>query len=230
MSARKAAGLFDHDLPSTVEAVVRRVEKRAGQPITTKKVKSSALGACIGYFTDEGAPQIDAVGKPALEDVVLEVLRLQLRKGRGERDMPYGEMQHEINRALCIRLFRILEDEVLLSEASAHGVACRRRLTALAEESLLDPLRSGSYGKGEKEPLRTRLGALDALEMAVACVNRSTAKSRLREVSLLDDKIARPSAFMFAVMDRYRPFDSAQRMTGAYYVAVPFLFESRNSA
>ncbi|RME71089.1 MAG: hypothetical protein D6776_10740 [Planctomycetota bacterium] len=144
--------------------------------------------------------------------------------------MPYAEMQVEVNRMLCTRLFRVLEEEVLLSQAASHGIAARTRLAERFEKELVEPLRSGKYQKGTKEPLRSRLGALDALEFAVAAVDRPTARARMREVSELDGAIGRTAAFMYAVMDRYRPFDSWDRITGAYYVVVPFLFESRNHA
>ncbi|GIW70539.1 MAG: hypothetical protein KatS3mg102_0081 [Planctomycetota bacterium] len=228
----RGEGLFDLELPPTVEAVVRKVEAIAGQPIAAQKVKGSLLGPCVGYFEDKsGTPVIEASGKPALEDVVLEVLRLALRGGRREQDMPYGELRHERNRALCARLYRIVEEEWLLPEAEAHGVAVRRHLTQRFDAELIEALGAGKYRKGEEEVLRTRLAALDGLELAVAAVDPATARWQVQRVGELDRTAARSMGFMLSVIDRYRPFESVEQMTAAYYVAVPFLFDTAaNSA
>ncbi len=230
MCARKVSGLFDLELPPTVDAIVRRIERKAGVAIEAKKVKNAPLGPCVGYFDAEGTPRIECAGKPSVEDLVLETLRLYLRQGRVEGDMPYGEMQIESNRLLCARLFRILEEDILFSEAAVHGIDARTHVYERLRAELIEPLAAGRYRKKDKATMRARLGALDALECAVASIARETARARLREISEADARIGRSAAFMYAVLDRYRPFDTWERMTAAYYVAVPFLYEHGNHA
>jgi hypothetical protein len=223
--------LFGIELPDRLAAVARKVEALAGAPIGEVRGGDQVdVGAVVGYFDDEGKPFValdEKAGAPTLEGVALEVLRLQHRERRFEKNMPYAEMRHPANRRLCRRLYRILEQEVLASEGESLGLAARASIRDRLNAAFLEPLAAGRYRQGETDPGRQREGALDGLEALIAEADEKAAERIVAAVGEKDAAIARPLGMMYKVVERHRPFDGVDRVRGAYYLAVPFLFDAR---
>lgn len=227
MARRKAdTGFFGLDLPPTIETLTRRFELTHGQPIEQKNVRSHTVAKCLGYFSNDGFPVIESHGKPSLEEVVLELLRLHLRRGEPEKLMPYAEMVHENNRILCTRLYRLMEAELLFADAECHGIRVRDFLVQQLTAELLDELGNGSYRSKDAEPMRSRHAVLDGLELMMADINVESARHVIRKVAEIDDRIAGPMGLVWTLIGNYRPFDSIMSARKAYYIALPFLFET----
>ncbi|MHC4390024.1 MAG: hypothetical protein ACYS22_01740 [Planctomycetota bacterium] len=227
-----AAGLFGLDLPAPILAAARKVEALAKKPIDAKKVKKAGdVAEVVGCINDDGIPEITAFkSKPSVERVSLEVLRLQLRNRTPERRMPYAEMRHESNRRLCTWLYRVIEQEMLLAQAQSFGISVRPLLRRNLEDTVLEPLQNGGYRKGEAEPGRSRAGALDALELLVSYVDPQQAHQAMATVAKLDESIAAKLGLLYTVVENNRPFEDQRRIRAAYYLAVPFLFDTRKQA
>jgi hypothetical protein len=228
-AARK---LFDLELPARIAEIARVVEGRARQPI--HEVRGGGdhgdVAPVIGFFDDTGRPTIsvgEKKGAVALEAVTIEVLRLWLRNSRYEKNMPYSEMRHPANQRLCRRLYRVLEEEILNSEAETAGVTARSWMRERMVHAFVEPLSAGKYRKGEADPGRTREGALDALQASLAEVDTTAARRLGVLVAEHDAAIARAFGLMYRVVEQHRPFDGEERVRGAYYLAVPFLFDAR---
>jgi hypothetical protein len=226
-----AKKLFGVELPEPIAKLARKVTDMAGKPIVEDRLDVADVSPLVGYFDDRGAPHIAASKghEPRLEEIALELTRLDFRKGRFEKNMPYAEMKHEANRRLCRRLYRIIEEEVILAESESLGVQVRALLTARLGKSFVEPLRSGSYRAGDEPPSRIREGALDALELTVAENDSKAAERRILEVADLDMDMARPLGMLYKVIENHRPFEADDRVRAAYYLAVPFLFDARRS-
>lgn len=221
--------LHDVELTLPLEALVRKIEGERKRPIEEGRLKEADVAPVVGFFDDAGAPHIvlSKGAKPTVEEVAVELARLDFRGGRYEKNMPYSEMRHEANRRLCRRLYRIIEQEVVLAEAESLGLGARRRFIERLEESLVGPLDAGSYRKDDADPLRVREGALDGLELMIGEWDELAARNRLSHVAERDAAIARPLGLMYRVVENHRPFDEEQRVRAAYYLAVPFLFDAR---
>ncbi len=224
--------LFDLALPEALAAAARRVTGLAGQEIDTPTVKTKDGVNLVGYFTDNGVPTIECASgyKPSLEEVALEVLRLELRGGQTEQYMPYSEMRHEMNRRLCTSLFRTVEQEVLLALSQSHGVASRGALQKRLLADFLEPLQAGKYRSGDLEPARTRLGSLDGLELLISYADNIESMNLLQQIAACDPAMASQLAVMYRVVQNNRPFDDSRRIRDAYYLSVPFLFDTRKPA
>jgi hypothetical protein len=227
-----AKRLHDVELSLALDALVRKIEGEHKRPIEEQRLTEADVGPVVAFFDDAGAPHM-ALSKgatPTVEDVALELARLDLRSGRREKNMPYAEMRHEANRRLCRRLYRIVEQEIILSEVESLGVAVRRRVLERLEASFIEPLRAGNYRKGEADPGRVREGALDALEVVMTDWDDVAARNRLAHLAEIDMAISRPLGLMYKVIENHRPFEGEARVRAAYYLAVPFLFDARKPA
>jgi hypothetical protein len=222
--------LFDVELPPRLSDMLRIVEGRARQPVGEIRGEQADVGPCVAFFDDTGKPLVayrEKSGAPPLEMLALEVARLWHRGGKLEKYMPYSEMRHAVNQRLCRRLFRIVEEEIIISEVASAGLPVRKYLKERLSELFLEPLQTGKYRASEPDPGRTREGALDALESAVAEYDENTVKRFMVAVAEADAAIARPFGLMYKVIEQHRPFDGDERVKAAYYLAVPFLFDAR---
>lgn len=223
--------LFDIELPERLATAVRKIEAISKGPIgEVRGGEQVDVGPIVAYFDDEGKAVIaldERAGAPKLEGLGIEVLRLQHRERRFEKNMPYAEMRHPANRRLCRRLYRILEQEVLAPEGESLGIGVRAWIRGRMSAAFFEPLVAGSYRQGETDPGRQREGALDALEAALAEANEKESARLILKVGDADPAIARPFGLMYKVVEQHRPFDGVDRVRGAYYLAVPFLFDAR---
>lgn len=222
--------LFGVELPPRVAEVLRLVEARARQPVNEVRGEAADVAPVVGYFDDTGRPFIacrEAESAPPLELVALEVSRLYHRNNRFEKNMPYAEMRHPGNQKLCRRLYRIMEEEIVISDAASLDIPVRAFLREHYAKTLFEPLQAGKFRAKEPDPGRIREGALDALEAAIAEYDEKAAKRLGMTVAELDSGIARPFGLMLKVVEQHRPFDGADRVKAAYYLAVPFLFDAR---
>jgi len=227
----ESSSLFDVELSEPIAAVVRKVEALSSQPIesTTADDDLAAVAPLVGYFDDDGKPKL-ACGdghEPTEADIAVEVLRLELRDRTSEKRMPYADMRNPKNRQLCQSLYRIMENEILLALAQAHGVDSRAAITTRLEKDLIAQLEKNKYRKKERDPARTRLGTLDGLELMVAYVDRDEALRGIEQIAKHDDAIAAQLGLLYKVVQNNRPFDDGHRVRVAYYLAVPFLFDTR---
>jgi len=231
MSAHGAAPrkLFDLDMPSRVGEMLKTIEARAQRPVLQERGEAADTAPVVGFFDDSGAPHIVVAPgfTPTVESVAQEVVRLWVRNGRFEKNMPYAEMRHPGNRKLCRRLYRIVEQEVVTSETQSAGAPVRKWLQERMRTLFLEPLAQGKYRADEQDPGRTREGALDALEAAISEVDGKAAHRIGVTVAEQDAGIARPFGLMYRVVEQYRPFDQPDRIQSAYFLAVPFLFDAR---
>lgn len=225
-AARK---LLEKELAPPIASLVRQIETERKKPFREVRLETVDVAPVVGYVDDDGTPVL-AVSKgasPTEVDVVLEIARVLHRRGRVEKYMPYAEMRHEANRRLCRRLYRVIEEEVLLADVESYGYPARKTLLDRLSERFREPLGRGVYRQGEAEPGRLREGALDALEMAIAETDATTARRFMGEIAELDAGIARPFGLMYKVVENHRPFEADDRVRAAYYLAVPFLFDAR---
>jgi hypothetical protein len=232
MSAHGSAQrkLFNVELPARVAEVLRLVEMRARQPVNEVRGESADVAPLVGFFDDSGRPFIayrEKSGAPPLELLALEISRLYHRNNKFEKNMPYAEMRHPVNQKLCRRLYRVLEEEIVISETASLDIPIRPYLRDYWQAHLLDPLQAGKYRAKEADPGRMREGSLDALEAAIAEYDERAAKRLGITIAELDSAIARPFGLMQRVVEQHRPFDGADRVKAAYYLAVPFLFDAR---
>src|SRR5437763_1596838 len=111
--------LHDVELTLPLEALVRKIEGENKKPIEEGRLKEADVAPVIGFFDDTGVPRVMIANgaQASVEDVAVELARLDFRCGRFEKNMPYSEMRHEQNRRLCRRLYRIVEQEIVLAEA-----------------------------------------------------------------------------------------------------------------
>jgi hypothetical protein len=116
---------------------------------------------------------------------------------------------------------------VLLAISQSHGVGSRNILQKRLFSDFLGPLQAGEYRNGDREPARTRLGSLDGLELLVSYVDNVESMNLLRQVAACDEAIACQLAVMYRVIQNNRPFDDSRRIRDAYYLSVPFLFDTR---
>ncbi|MGH7297664.1 MAG: hypothetical protein ACRELB_22190, partial [Polyangiaceae bacterium] len=193
---RKLHGI---DLRHPVDALLRKIEMSVKKSLREDVLERTDHGPVVGHFDDTGAPHVGlARGETAmLEDVALEVFRMDLRHGCYEKNMPYAEMKNEANRRFCRRLYRILEQEVVLSEVEACGIRARARIIDRLLSSAYEPMRGGAYRKGEADPGRTREGALDALELIVSECDSTDAKNHMTRLGELEPLISRPLGLMY---------------------------------
>ncbi|MFC1708146.1 hypothetical protein ACFL59_15225 [Planctomycetota bacterium] len=225
----QGANLFGVELPEPIAAVVRKVEALAERPIQASTSDSEDVAPVMGYFAEDGTPTMKCGPEvtPDTELLALEVLRLELRKNIREDKMPYAEMRHESNRRLCKWLYRIMEQEILMSVAQSHGLSTRDEIQTRLEERMLVPLENGSYRDSEEEVLRARQGALDGLEFMISMVDTNAAMRALKRIADADSSISRQLGLMYKIVQNHRPFENAERVTAAYYLTVPFLFDTR---
>jgi hypothetical protein len=221
--------LFGIQLTPQLDALVRKLEGESRQTIREDRLDAADVSSMVGFWDDAGVPHIAlSKGAEATEETLAtEIARLEFRGARYEKNMPYAEMRHEANRRLCRRLYRVIEQEVVLAEAEALGAGARKALAARLVSSVIDPLRAGSYRRDEADPGRLREGALDALELAIAEYDEKASRRHLMEIAEKDAGISRPLGLMYKVVENHRPFDSSDRVRAAYYLAVPFLFDAR---
>lgn len=222
--------VFHVELPERVAAMLRIVESRAGEALVEARGDLADVGPVVGFFDDTGKPSIavaEKKGKPSAEALAIEVARLHFRGGRFEKNMPYAEMRHQANQRLCRRLFRVIEQEVILGEVEAMGLGARAWVRERMASDFLGALATGKYRKGEADPGRLREGALDALEAAIAEVEAAVAKQVGLTVAEHDPGISRTFGLMYKAVERHRPFDAFESVRAAYYLTVPFLFDAR---
>jgi hypothetical protein len=228
-TARK---IHEIQLTPALDTLLRKVEGLAKKPLVEDRLDGADVGPVVGFFDDTGTPHIavSSGAQPTIADIAVELARLDFRRGRFEKNMPYYEMRHEANRRLCRRLYRIMEQEIVLVEAESAGVPARRTIVERLVARLLEPLVAGSYRRGEVEPGRLREGALDGLELTMAESDAVAARHRLVQIAEHDPAIARPLGLMYKVVENHRPFEAGDRVRAAYYLAVPFLFDARKPA
>lgn len=230
----ESATMFDLELPETVAFVRRKVEALSNRPIETVTVddEDTEVSRVAGTFPEPSTPRI-AVRKgvtPTVEEITVEILRLELRDRLVEGRMPYADMRHAANRKLCKHLFRVMEQEILLAVAQSHGVEARKALQNRLLAEFLDPLEGGKYLPGEADPGRLRRGTLAGLELLVSYVDPMEAQGHLIRVAELDEPIAGQLGLLYKVVENNRPFDDDRRVRAAYYLGVPFLFDTRRPA
>lgn len=225
----ESARLFDVELPEAIAAAARKVEGLCGQPIDAGKSKEVDVGRIVGFYDDGQVPRILAAPrvKPTLSEVAIEVLRLELRDRITEERMPYAEMRHAENKRLCRWLYRVMEQEILLPIAQSGGVAARKDLQDRLIAEMLDPLEQGKYRPKEAEPGRARAATLDGLELLVSYVDPEEAQAVLCRIASIDEGIASKLGLLYKVVENNRPFDDVKRVRAAYYLSVPFLFDTR---
>jgi hypothetical protein len=223
--------VFGIDLMHPVDALLRKVEMTAKKALREDQLEHVDLGPMIGHFDDKGAPHVGlSKGATAsIEDAALEIFRMDLRHGVFEKNMPYSEMKNEVNRRLCRRLYRILEQEVVLGEVEACGLRARQKLIERLTASTLDPIMARSYRTGEPEPLRTREGALDVLELIVSECDSSDARNTLARIAELEPSISKNLGILYKIVENHRPFEAEHRVRAAYYLSVPFLFQTKKA-
>lgn len=230
-AARK---LFNVELPDRVAELLRVVEGRIRAPVAEVRGGDAVdIAPTVGYFDENGKPAIayeKKSGGPGVEELTIEIARLWLRNGKFERSMPYAEMRHPGNQRLCRRLYRAIEEEILLSECESRGVPVRKWLTAKLERGFVEPLGAGKYRSGEADPGRSREGAIDALEATIAEVDERAGRRLTMAVAEADPGIARTYGLVYKVIEQHRPFEGEDRVRAAYYLAVPFLFDARKAS
>src|SRR5262245_40039636 len=147
--------LFGLELPERVHELLRNVEGRAKQPLIEVRGEQADIAAVMGFFDDTGRPMLafaDKKGEPPLEAVAIELARLVLRNGRFEKNMPYAEMRHPANQRLCRRLYRVLEQEMTLSECESRAVAVRKWLRDRFTRAFVEPVSAGKSRASEPDP------------------------------------------------------------------------------
>lgn len=222
---------FGLELPEPIRLVARRIEALSGQPIQVHdKMPEDQVGRVAGYFVRGSGPQLARPGKKTkvtVEEVTIEILRLQHRNRTTEERLPYADMRHLGNRRLCRWLYRVMEQEILFAVAQTHGVDVRQWWQGRLKSEFMEPLEEDEFLADTDEIERRRTGTLMGLDLLVSHVDRHEALQQLCKVADHDEGIAAQLGLLYKVVENNRPFDEVRRVRAAYYLSVPFLFDTR---